>query len=120
MKAKKLIDKLNQGVFLLVVEGKRDVAALRNIGITANIVQANGTPEFIVNKITKEFSGLKPVLLFDFDQAGQEKIKQLEPLILASNVVADTHIRFEFKAIFNGLHFFEDVDKKLEEIEKEI
>ncbi len=112
-RAEKLIAKLNSGGFLLVVEGKRDVAALTNIGITAKIIAANGKPEWILKKIAG--IGLKSVVLFDFDETGQERQSRLVELLIASDVVPETQIRNEFKRIF-GLRFFEEVDKKFDEI----
>ncbi|MDP3742147.1 MAG: hypothetical protein Q8R15_02420 [Candidatus Micrarchaeota archaeon] len=112
-RVEKLIEKLNEGDFILVVEGKRDVAALANIGITAKIITANGRPEGILKRISS--TELKPVVLFDFDETGQERQSRFVELLLASDVVPEVQIRKEFKRIF-GLRFFEEADKKLEEI----
>lgn len=113
-KAKKLIVKLNAG-FVLVVEGKRDEAALANVGITCKIIQANGKAESVVKRIAA--TGLKPVVLFDFDSTGNEREKRLIELLLAYGVVPETSIRREFQRVF-GLRFFEDVDTKYEEIKQ--
>ncbi len=116
-RAEKLIRKINEGDFILVVEGKRDVAALVNIGISAQIITANGKPEGILKRISS--SGLKPVVLFDFDQTGQERQSRFVELLIASDIVPEERIRQEFKRVF-GLRFFEEADKKLDEIREKI
>ncbi len=116
-RAEKLIVQVNRGSFVLVVEGKRDIAALANIGITAKIITANGKPEGILKKISS--IGLTPVVLFDFDKTGEERQSRFVELLIASDVVPEERIRQEFKRVF-GLRFFEEADKKLDKIREKI
>ncbi|MBI4406643.1 hypothetical protein HY571_01895 [Candidatus Micrarchaeota archaeon] len=114
-KAHKLVKRVNEG-FLPVVEGKRDVVALRNIGIVCPIVEATGKPEQIIKRIVWHCKERKPVILFDFDETGNERKKRLTELLLASGC-PPVELRGEFRAVF-GLRFFEEADSKLEEIHR--
>ncbi len=116
---KKLLSILNQGNYVLVVEGKRDKAALRNVGITCEVITATGKPEHIVNKIVQLcVNGTKPALLFDFDEAGEEHLTRLTELCLASDCIVDVNLRKKFKLIF-GMRCFEEVDNRFEKILQE-
>lgn len=113
--ALKLVQLVNEK-FVLVVEGKRDAAALRNIGVECEIVTAVGRTEPLVNKILSKRR--KVALLFDFDKAGEEKLRYLSTLLLASDCVTDESIRRRFQRVF-GLRFFEETDSKFEKIQEE-
>ncbi len=117
-KARKLISKLNNGGFNLVVEGKRDAAGLRNIGVTCDIFQAAGKPQQVIEKVVQNI-GSKPVILFDFDETGKENARRFTELLISRGVSPDASIRREFRTIF-GLRFFEEVDNKLDEIMENI
>ncbi len=113
--AEKLVRQVNEG-FFVVVEGKRDVVALRNIGVACPIVKATGKPESVVRKIVEQCGQRKPTILFDFDETGNERKERLTELLIASGC-PPVELRGKFRAVF-GLRFFEDADNKLEEIHR--
>jgi len=60
----------------LVVEGKKDVDALRYIGIKGDIKPLNGKPLYeFAEEISKEFSEV--IILTDFDKEGKNLKKML-------------------------------------------
>ena len=111
--ANKFVEMLNCGEYAVIVEGKRDVIALRNIGVNCIILQATGKPEMVVNKIVG--FGKKPLILFDFDEAGKEREKRLTELLFAVGLSPDNVSRGRFRRVF-GLRFCEDVDTKYDEL----
>ncbi len=115
-KVGKLIALLNCGSFNVVVEGKRDEAALRDSGIECHIMRAVKPPEALVNELVRRSE--KPVILFDFDETGNERTKRLEELLISSGVVPDTLMRTKFRHLL-GVRFFEDIDVKLRELKEE-
>lgn len=116
-KIEKLIGQLNYGNFILIVEGKRDMAALRNLGLTAKIIAAVGRPEQLVSKIVA--TGKKPVILFDFDETGIERTKRLAELLENEGVVPDITVRNKFRGLL-GIRFFEESDSRFEKLKIEI
>ena len=113
----KLVAKLNASEVVLLVEGKRDKAALRNVGLTASIIEANGGKEQLAKRIIA--SQQKPVILFDFDRTGNERAAQLAELLLRFDCVADVETRKKFR-LFLGMRCFEEVDSKLDRMLSEI
>lgn len=104
----------------LVVEGKRDAAALRGLGLASRVVIACGNDLRTVEKILAENTAKKSVvLLFDYDAAGQEKTKRFEGLFKAQGFagVLDRESRARFKA-FLGLRTTEEAVVKLDELKE--
>ncbi|MEM4255567.1 MAG: hypothetical protein QXR53_04555 [Candidatus Norongarragalinales archaeon] len=65
--AEKMLRSMEGETFL--VEGKHDVRALRALGVRARLVQANGPPQAIAERIPAR----KVFLLLDFDREGLRK-----------------------------------------------
>ncbi len=66
---------------LIIVEGKRDVRVLRDLGVTAQVIrtQTHRTREELVEKIASEAGKRREVLILtDFDAEGTEIAKHLE------------------------------------------
>ena len=61
----------------VLVEGKNDVAALKQLGVDADFVTATGRNEDVVRKAAKG----QIVLLFDFDGEGRRKEKFFRELL---------------------------------------
>ncbi|MFH0713508.1 MAG: toprim domain-containing protein [Candidatus Micrarchaeota archaeon] len=116
-KIEKLINQLNDGNFVLVVEGKRDLVALRNLGLTTEIIAAVGRSEMLVAKIVN--TEKKPVILFDFDETGIERCKRLAELLENEGVVPDVAVRNKFRGLL-GIRFFEESDSKFDKLKTEI
>jgi len=91
--------------------------APQTIDTNLKVPSHDADKERVVEKIIA--TGLKPVVLFDFDSTGNEREKRLIELLLATGLVPDTVLRRKFQQVF-GLRFFEDIGTKYEEIRKKI
>jgi 5S rRNA maturation endonuclease (ribonuclease M5) len=89
---------------VVVVEGKRDVAALREAGVgNARMVQAVGSAERVANlvaKIALQTGRKRVVVLTDFDVEGKRRNAELEEALLAEGISANAVLRREFKRLF--------------------
>jgi dTMP kinase len=77
----------------IVVEGLRDVAALKKLGVTKNVVPLNKGSSVIAfsEDIAKEFS--KAVILTDWDRKGGHLARLLLEALTGTDVKVDTDIR---------------------------
>src|SRR4030042_6034448 len=77
----------------IVVEGLRDVAALKKLGVTKNVVPLNKGSSVIAfsEDIAKEFS--KEVILTDWDRKGGHLARLLLEALTGTDVKVDTDIR---------------------------
>jgi 5S rRNA maturation endonuclease (ribonuclease M5) len=92
----KILDYLNSLNYPVVVEGKRDTLALRNLGYNGNIVELNdgssvlSTVEFLAQKLG--VSG-NFVIMTDWDRTGGRLAKQLKEYGESSDLQPDLTIR---------------------------
>jgi len=101
----------------VIVEGKRDREALRQIGVRNRIFLANMSPDKLALRISKTAS--EAVVLTDFDGTGEKLCKRIEEALQSYNVSANTEVRRKLKHLL-GVYNFEDIDKKMEEFKKKI
>jgi len=114
----KLLKALNEKT--LVVEGKRDAAALQGLGLHSRVVTAHGNDLRTVEKILAENTAKKSVvLLFDYDDAGKDKTKRFEELFKAQGFagVLDRESGKRFKALL-GLRTIEEAVVKSDELKE--
>jgi 5S rRNA maturation endonuclease (ribonuclease M5) len=79
------------GGSVILVEGKRDVNALKELGVKASFVTANGTSESIVKRVSGLLSGKEKVfLLFDFDEEGKRKESFFKTLLEEQGIRTDS------------------------------
>jgi len=92
----KILTYLNKLNYPVVVEGKRDTFALRNLGYTGNIVELNdgrsvlSTVELLAHKLG--VSG-NFVIMTDWDRTGGRLAKQLKEYGESSDLLPDLSIR---------------------------
>ena len=98
LRVKKLWRRLNER--LLVVEGKNDVAALREVGVYSTIVTAVGKPERIIRKAIAEAGKLKISLLFDYDREGRRKTLFFHEMFFHEDCNADMQLHKELRNLF--------------------
>ena len=103
----KIIDDLNkEEETILIVEGKKDIKALRNFGFKGKILEYRQLLEFLhKEKNTKKF-----ILLVDFDQEGKKICKKLYNLLSVKGYKVDLYYWrkiSEFKKY--GLYEIEDI-----------
>lgn len=108
---------------LVIVEGKRDERALREISVRAKIIQATGAAERVLNKVLAECrkTNSRVVLLFDFDEEGTRKTRFFEEAFLSEGIRVDSLLRKRVTQLFH-IHTIEDLPfqyrKLLEELEE--
>ena len=87
---------------VLVVEGKRDLWALREIGVSTEVVLANGKTDAIVEEAIRiSHEAKKPVaLLFDFDAEGKRKTAFFKEAFYAHDANADIGLGMEVGRLF--------------------
>ena len=102
---------------VIVVEGKRDVAALEELGVKARFVQAHGNNGKLVEKISIAAQGGTVVLLFDFDAEGKRKEAFFKTLLEENGVRTDSLLARKLRAalLFNSV---EEAASKFEKLEE--
>jgi len=107
----KILARLNRAVIL--VEGKKDEAALRKVGVTAPILRYGSGPQELAHRASQ--ATRKPLLLFDFDNEGKRKAAEMEALLYGENAAPDRLLRRAFKHVF-GVRTIEQLPFALERI----
>jgi 5S rRNA maturation endonuclease (ribonuclease M5) len=89
----------------IIVEGKRDEKALKNLGFQ-KIVKISGKP---LEKVLEEVKDYKSVvILTDFDEEGRKIFSRLNKLLSSHKIKVNSFLRKKIKSIFKI--------KKIEEI----
>ncbi|MBS7623999.1 toprim domain-containing protein [Candidatus Bathyarchaeota archaeon] len=89
---------------LLVVEGEKDIKALRDMGIACNIVAVKSSGKSVPDIIDEIIStGSKEIiLLMDFDRRGKELTKRLVESLEAARIKVDISFWKEIYSILNN------------------
>ncbi|MFH0971972.1 MAG: toprim domain-containing protein [Candidatus Micrarchaeota archaeon] len=104
---KKTLLELKNG--LVLVEGKNDLEALKELGIMGNVITATGKNEQIVQRALSILeSNQKLILLFDFDSEGERKTKFFRELFLNEGASADVEARKKVRMLF-GIKTIEEL-----------
>ena len=75
-----IIEKINYGVSLVIVEGSHDEAALRKVGLKTPVIgfSGSGLPVFaFVDEIVRDYKGLTVLVLLDFDEEGARMAERI-------------------------------------------
>ena len=106
-----LIDKIKNSGILVVVEGKKDKAALEKLGIS-NVIELGKKPLFqIVEDIAS--SNEECILLTDLDKEGRQIYSKLNSNLQKNGVKVDDKFR-EFLFRHTKLRQIEGIDSYLE------
>ena len=104
---RKIIDDLNkEEETILIVEGKKDIKALRSFGFKGKILEYRQLLEFLY----KEGNAKKFILLLDFDQEGKKICKKIYNLLSIKGYKVDLYYWrkiSEFKKF--GINEIEDI-----------
>ena len=96
----KLNDVSKEGA-LIVVEGKRDVEALRTLGVNGDIFQlCQGGSIIKLVQMASKFN--KAVLLFDLDREGRSLTKKSAEMLNKKQIPIDLFFRRELRSITLG------------------
>ncbi|MEM4332097.1 MAG: toprim domain-containing protein [Candidatus Micrarchaeia archaeon] len=94
---------------LVIVEGKRDVAALGKVGVRAHVLTLDKLQH--MERITAD----EAVILTDFDRAGEAKLMKAESILIGKGIRIDTGLRERFRRIF-GITTIEDLPHAFEKL----
>jgi 5S rRNA maturation endonuclease (ribonuclease M5) len=111
---KSVIDEINYGVSLVVVEGKHDVEGLRRVGLKSPIQEFSSAcmPIFaFVEEVVKDYKGLTVLVLLDYDDEGREMANRLSQELEEKGVKVDRFLRKKVGEILwrEGINMLEDV-----------
>jgi 5S rRNA maturation endonuclease (ribonuclease M5) len=103
MKAlKELIERARDGAIVLV-EGRRDVEALKDLGVEGKILPVSSVSRA---KLVESVEG-DVIILTDWDEKGEKLKREIFEVLLSNGVIADTSIR---KRIFSAVNVNEVED----------
>jgi 5S rRNA maturation endonuclease (ribonuclease M5) len=103
MKAlKELIERAKDGAIVLV-EGRRDVEALKDLGVEGKILPVSSVSRA---KLVESVEG-DVIILTDWDEKGEKLKREIFEVLLSNGVIADTSIR---KRIFSAVNVNEVED----------
>jgi len=94
---------------LVIVEGKRDIAALNKVGVRANVLTLDKLER------TTEPPGTSAVILTDFDRAGEIKMHKAESILIGRGVKIDAGLRERLRRIF-GIRTIEELPHIFEKL----
>ncbi|MDH5807021.1 MAG: toprim domain-containing protein [Candidatus Methanomethylicaceae archaeon] len=111
---KTIIDSMNSILSLIIVEGKNDEKALREIGLRVPIYRfrESGLSNIIfVDEISNNFKGKKIAILLDFDNEGQEMAEYLSRELEERGVKVERYFRKILKEILikEGIRHIEEI-----------
>jgi 5S rRNA maturation endonuclease (ribonuclease M5) len=114
---KRVLKELEESRKPIIVEGKKDRAALERIGVGNRIFLINWTPDELSRRVAKVAD--EAVVLTDFDETGEKLCKRVEEALCSYNVLPDTEVRRKLRYAL-GVYNFEEIDRKMEELQKKI
>lgn len=92
-----LIGKLRDFSGVIIVEGRRDEVALRNLGVETGIIRLSRLPLAEVALIASQYHEV--MILTDLDRKGEELARKLARHLEGYNCRVDTETREELKKI---------------------
>jgi 5S rRNA maturation endonuclease (ribonuclease M5) len=99
-----IIEDINYTVSLVIVEGSRDEAALRKIGLRSPVLKfcSSGMPLFaFIEKVASDYRGLRVLILFDFDKEGNEMSERVSQQLTERGVKVDQSLRSSLREIMS-------------------
>ncbi len=94
----------------IIVEGKRDRQALRQLGIEGKILTITKPLEEIAEEISSEHR--EAIILTDYDSRGKILAGKLRDLLMNEGVSPNLEFRFELRR-YTGLEFIEELPSLL-------
>ena len=86
----------------VIVEGKRDTVALRNLGYSGNLIELNDGKSVLstVEKLVREYGrGTNFIILMDWDRTGEKLAKQLKDYGESCDLSPNLRVRRELSAL---------------------
>jgi len=114
---RRLLRELGESRAAVIVEGRKDRAALRNIGIANPVFLLNQKPEIVAERVAKNAD--EAVVLTDFDRKGEELFGRMVSALESCSVKPNTDVRRRLRYLL-GVRFFEELDRKAEEFKEKM
>jgi 5S rRNA maturation endonuclease (ribonuclease M5) len=114
---KRVLKELEESGKPMLVEGKRDRAALERIGVKNRIFLINLAPDELCERISKVAD--EAVILTDFDEAGEKLCRRIEEALHSYNVLPNTEVRRKLRYLL-GVYNFEEIGRRMEEFKKKL
>jgi 5S rRNA maturation endonuclease (ribonuclease M5) len=114
---RRLLDELSESRAVIIVEGKKDAAALHCIGISNPVFILNQSPDVVAERVSKEAD--EAVVLTDFDRKGEELFLRVLSALESHGVKPNVDVRRRLRYLF-GVRFIEELDKKVKEFEERL
>jgi 5S rRNA maturation endonuclease (ribonuclease M5) len=97
-KLRRIEDEIKNTDETIIVEGKKDKAALESLGFKKILDISGKSFETIAEKLKNEKSAS---IMADFDREGNKKSSQLITFLSKSGIIAGTSLRKKIKSLFN-------------------
>lgn len=111
---KTIIESMNAVLSLIIVEGKNDEKALRDIGLRVPVCRfrESGLSNVVfVDEISKNFRGKRIAILLDFDEKGHEMSEYLSRELEERGVKVERYFRKTLREILikEGIRHIEEI-----------
>jgi len=110
----RLMKKLDEAV--VIVEGKRDARALREVGVKGRILLASGRMKGICGRVNDVD---EVMILTDNDEAGRELAELLRDELESCGIRPDVQVRRDLRYVL-GIRTVEEMPRKLMEFERKL
>ncbi len=102
---------------IIIVEGPKDVASLRSLGVEGDIVTSSNTPDAV---LVDEIGKKDVIILTDCDRRGDTIEKSLLNKFSSWGVTPNTEFKKRIFSVLKEIHEIEDLAKYLEKARVEL
>ncbi|MDH5810802.1 MAG: toprim domain-containing protein [Candidatus Methanomethylicaceae archaeon] len=111
---KSLVDAINFGTSLVIVEGQNDEIALREFGLKTPVLRFRGlgySETFFIEEVSKEYRGRSVAVILDFDEEGIKMADRISRELEERGVKVQHYFRRAFKEVLlrEGVRHVEEI-----------
>ncbi|MEM4216489.1 MAG: toprim domain-containing protein [Candidatus Methanomethylicaceae archaeon] len=111
---KSLVDAINFGTSLVIVEGQNDEIALREFGLKTPVLRFRGlgySETFFIEEVSKEYRGRSVAVILDFDEEGIKMADRISRELEERGVKVQHYFRRAFKEVLlrEGVRHLEEI-----------
>ncbi|NHV60875.1 MAG: toprim domain-containing protein [Candidatus Verstraetearchaeota archaeon] len=109
-----LVDAINFGTSLVIVEGQNDEAALREFGLKTPVLKFRGTGHsetLFIDEVAQDYRGRSVAVILDFDEEGMRMADRISRELEERGVKIQHYFRRAFKEILlkEGVRHVEEI-----------
>ncbi|MCQ5361938.1 MAG: toprim domain-containing protein [Candidatus Methanomethylicia archaeon] len=109
-----LVDAINFGTSLVIVEGQNDEAALREFGLKTPVLKFRGTGHsetLFIDGVAQDYRGRSVAVILDFDEEGMRMADRISRELEERGVKIQHYFRRAFKEILlkEGVRHVEEI-----------